>query len=234
MKRRLIRILILSAVIVISAVLFLPSANETPTPSKRPTSVKSRRIRLPGPRAQPFIASVGAPQIEIDDSRILEIAGDHLREEQRTRPMRSEHQLIGKVSRTPLGAVVRYDVFQDDLPIVGMRIEIHLDNQLRVNRTEWNYRPIDPVEIEGGGEALYASVTDRLPAGYRLRNDGTGFSEIIYELYQQKRAEHSVVVPVVNENGIAMSLILSAREATVLGSEMPRYEVDRRGRARPP
>ena len=173
------------------------------------------------------MASLGGMETHCDDE-ILKAAKAFVKSQSAQRGLRDEHQLKGRVSRTPIGSTVTYDIYQGNLPIVGMRIEVRMDNAMNVVGSNWNYRPIDLAEVDEGGQPLYDEIANRIPAGFQLRKDGTPFSEVIYELPDQGRGEHSVVVPAVNQFQVPVNLILRATDGAMLSIEMPRYEQERR------
>lgn len=206
---------------------FMPPERPRAIRKIAPRVVSRSSIHLPQRRQERLVLLSVSDSAMATDNDVLRAADNYLAS-QNTRRITEEHRAVGRVTRSPLGSVVRYDIYQGLLPVVGMRIEVHVDHALKVTKTDWNYRPIAAVELEEGGPALYDHVKSRLPNGYELRKDRSGYSEIIYELFQQGRGEHAVVVPVVNEHKIPMSLILRASDGAVLGAEMPRYEQDRR------
>lgn len=201
-----------------------PPARRFATPTARPNTWVSPRTVHEG---------VVAPSYQNNESDILKVADGFIQRQIEDQKIRKEHQVRGQVFRTPFGSAVKYTVFQGDIPVVGMHIEVRLDLKLSITKVVWNYYPIDSVEIERSGRETYDRLTAQLPAGYLLRKDEPGFSEIIYVVQPHAIGEHSVVVSVLNEHKQPMRIILRARDARLLAAEAPRREVVRRYGHRP-
>ncbi|MBI3294817.1 MAG: hypothetical protein HYZ71_08810 [Deltaproteobacteria bacterium] len=213
---------------------FVPAETAAPSVARPILPVPQQSVDLPKPRQQTgsfLMAGIGVSAVpSFDRTRILARADQFVKANAEERTLRAEHQLKGVVSQSPIGATVSYDVYQGQLPIVGMRIEVTLDNDGNVTGSNWNYRPIDIAPIDASGQALYDEMVNRMPNGFQLRQDHTPFSEVVFELPGQGRGEHSVVVPALNQFKSPVSLILRASDGALLSVEMPRYEVDRQNR----
>lgn len=61
-------------------------------------------------------------------------------------PIRSYHQLKGQVLENPLGMRVKYEVSQNEIPIVGMEIELQINSLGKVTVSSNSYYPIEKVE----------------------------------------------------------------------------------------
>lgn len=206
----------------------VPGAIQTLPGQKQP-------LNLPRPRQANglfIMAAIDTSKGNLDQGKFLAAADNYVKEQRSEHGLREEHRLKGTVSKSPIGAIVSYDVYHDNMPIIGMRIEVRLDNALTVAGSNWNYRPIDLPSVEEGGQPLYDEMVSRMPSGFQLRADGSKFSEVIYEIPNQGRGEHSVVVPAINQFQVPVNLIVRASDGALLSVEMPRYEIDRRNRGR--
>ncbi len=200
---------------------------------------------LPRPRPRMLRLEAGVPETQLPDRVFLIAADTFIRSQASDRQLRDIHQLRGSVVRTPFGATVSYQVFQGELPILGMRIEVKFDRQMSVSASQWNYRPIDFVNGDSvnrdsaNGDSLrddsvvsqaprtreeIGEISNRMPAGFTVRWDGSVFSEVIYENFNENRGEFAIAVPATNSLGMPVTVLIRASDGALLGVEMPRSE----------
>lgn len=99
---------------------------------------------LPAPRGTPFNAQTIA-QAEQDGA--MAIANQFVeahREEWRLQPY---HELRAAVFESPFSAKVAYQVYQDNLPIIGMRIVVEVDRNRKAILFESNYRSVERLDV---------------------------------------------------------------------------------------
>lgn len=73
----------------------------------------------------------------------IEVADAYLKEHRELWKVQAFHELRPVEFRTPLGTKVKYSVFQNNIPIVDMGIEIQIDRTMNVTDVLNNYRPLE-------------------------------------------------------------------------------------------
>ena len=79
------------------------------------------------------------------------------------------YELRPEVTRTPLGPLVTYEVYQDGIPILGMRIELRMNRDMELVESDLEYRALpkadtdprlSPEEVAEAARSRYQFVVD--------------------------------------------------------------------------
>ncbi len=63
-------------------------------------------------------------------------------------PIRKHHQLVAETFINPLGTRVRYQIFQNEIVVVGLNIDLQVGGSGKIKIISNNYNPIEKVEID--------------------------------------------------------------------------------------
>lgn len=115
--------------------------------------------------------------------------------------IKNYHRLHPTVFRTPMGTRINYAVYQDQIPIIGLGVRIHVDRNLRVKEVENEYRPLSRVD-----------VPDDLP---KPRDLAAKTFEDYYDVDEGAGlSEAPVLVPVNGSDKPVVAFVIPARERT--------------------
>jgi hypothetical protein len=194
--------------------------------------LKHSRNELPRPRAgilfprQAAVDSFSMDTLPAEkttaEQTILEVAQKYLRARSTEIGLRVHHTLKPTVHLSPIGPLVVYQIYQDELPLIGMRIEIRLNRDLELVDAKWDYKPIPHVEIHDEVIGI-DELSEFLPQGVKIL-EGPPPHPIVYAPPFHNFAEYAFAVPVIDRHGIPSTLIVRASDGMILGGEGPRRE----------
>jgi len=95
---------------------------------------------LQRPAAHSTLSDIASPQ------SALEEANAYLSAHRAEWHIQKYHELRPRLTTTPLGSTIRYDVFQSGVPVLGIPIILHVDLTGKIN-ADLYYRPIGEVNI---------------------------------------------------------------------------------------
>lgn len=82
------------------------------------------------------------------DSAALALANQFIIDHPALFPIQSYHQLALQSVRSPLGTRVSYQVYQDDIPLIGMQIDLMVSRSGRIRILSNEYHPVEKVQID--------------------------------------------------------------------------------------
>lgn len=146
-------------------------------------------------------------------------------------PIQEYHQLKGEIITTPMGALVSYKVFQEDLPVIGMQLDFRVSRTGKVSEVFNGYRPISKIE---------PSVTEKLSLNRILRIQESDYQLAEGESTSQEKAliwvtpgssfaQLGYVVSVVSKtkpSKVPEQAIFSVTTGQLLARELSRSEFD--------
>ena len=160
--------------------------------------VTNKGIEVSG-QAEPFIKKA---QEYVDAHRKTLRIGDH-------------HRLVPQLDQNPLGTVVRYQVYEKNLPIMGMDITVHFSSRGSITQLENHYRALEPVSDEKtiSEERILKLVTDR----YGYQPTDHPISHILYAGSENDTAPtRAYVIQVRLSSGRPMQLMVRATDGLLL------------------
>lgn len=193
-------------------------------------SPAARSAGVPRPRGEdgsaPDAATSGSTYFPIQTSR--EAADIYFNEHRAQWNIQDYHTLKPEFFESPLGTKVKYSVFQDGVPVVGLAIELDIGQDRRVTAAENTYLPVKKVDMNQPFLS-HEEVIARQAGRYTLDESSTaGVSRILYLAPGNDEPELSYVIPVHEAaTKTAVSVIFRATDGQVLGKQAGRAEFGR-------
>ncbi|MCB0403404.1 MAG: hypothetical protein KDD51_01365 [Bdellovibrionales bacterium] len=161
----------------------------------------------------------------------LELAEDFLRKNKSLLKLRDYHELRPQIMQAPLRTTVRYSVYENGFPVIGMDLSIQTDRYLNLVRVINNYRPLKPSDFSQLDTIGPEAVADRLPIRYRVERRSLQKNEpILFATSTTQQAELSYVIDVVdrapmgNRTNSPKQIVMRASDGQVLRTSLPRRE----------
>jgi len=177
------------------------------------------------PSAVPVpVQEIRDPAAQIRSTRPLEIAKLFLEEHRKEWKLQPHHQFIPQESVNPTGARVRFGVYQEGLPVLGMGIELMVKSNGEVQELSNDYLPLNKWV---GDEKEFVSL-DTISAALRDK----------YELDPSVAAGRALVPVPASDNvepvfvlsgkrvgsKISQTILVRATDGQILGKSTPRKE----------
>jgi hypothetical protein len=127
----------------------------------------SLSVPLPIQRAVETLANAIPQEANAPRLRAAEIAQAYLEAHRETWGIQAHHQMKPEVAQSPLGSVVQFSVYQDEIPILGMGIEMRLGWNGEILEVKSQYRPVSAVDVNQpvvSPEAFLAGASGRFEA----------------------------------------------------------------------
>jgi hypothetical protein len=187
-------------------------------------SVLPRMMALPGRRAVTSLSDssmfASAPVSADFEERARAAAERYLNERREEWKVRSYHEMHAQVFVTPLGATVKFTPFQDNLPVVGMDLELSVDRQLKVSLANSSYRPVPRVETRP--EISVEEAMEKISDQFTAEGEGHGATPVIFLPAGMENAELAYVVQARDKNKRSANVTLRANDARVISVEYAR------------
>lgn len=135
------------------------------------------------------------------------------------------HALHPVEFRTPLGTKVKYSVFQGEVPIVDMEIEIQLDRNLNVSNVQSNYRPLEMAAVKN--PALSAEdIVNRNSDRYETEGEAKLTPPVLFARPGNATPELAYLVSVRDKSQASRSvqILFRASDGQVLSKSVSRAE----------
>lgn len=151
-------------------------------------------------------------------------AEQYLEERKKSWGVQDYHELKATVYESPTGQSVKYQVYQDNLPIVGMEIALEFNPDHSVRTIENGYRPLRRVDLTQ--PTLSQDEVIKAQGGrYTLDETSTaGVASVLYLPSGSDVPELSYVMPVREADGRSAQLVFRAADGQVLGRQTSRAE----------
>jgi hypothetical protein len=126
------------------------------------SQLPTRRLQGTTPQAIDVAQEIGAQPV---DSDVKQIADEHVEAHREEWGIQAHHDL--RMSYTyagPLGSVVKYKVYQGDLALTGMDVEVRVGNDRTVKGVQVHYFPAKEVDLSAPAlseQEIVDSVADR-------------------------------------------------------------------------
>jgi len=185
---------------------------------RRKTAVKNWSL----PKPRPAISQEGASVM----SSPREIAEEYLVQHRDSLRLQPHHELRPEVYETPIGSTVRYGVFQDGLPIVGIGIEIQLDRDLAITRVNNEYRPLKKADLS---EPMLTQEDVLEKVSSRFVTDSDRVAQSSSLLYvepgsDQPSLAYSVPVREMGKRSRSMQVLVRASDGQILRKSFSRAD----------
>ncbi|MCB0416361.1 MAG: hypothetical protein KDD39_01845 [Bdellovibrionales bacterium] len=161
----------------------------------------------------------------------LEVAQDFLKKNKEILKLRDYHELRPQVMQAPIRTTVRYSVYENGFPVVGLDLSIQMDRYMNLVRVINNYRPLKPSDFSQLNTIRPQSAASLLPVRYHVEASSLRKNEpILYATTTTKRAELSYVLDVVdrapmgNRANSPKQIVVRASDGQVLRTSLPRRE----------
>ena len=145
-------------------------------------------------------------------------------------PIRSYHQLKGRVIENPMGMRVKYEVSQNEIPVVGMEIELQINSLGKVAVLSNSYHPIEKVELNRDSWLSLAEVIEGQEQTYKFSGtEGSSGADsiVIYVEPGKFRGEIGYNVSVLDankKNSVMAHAVFSVMSGQVLARHIARSE----------
>lgn len=155
----------------------------------------------------------------------LEVANAYLEAHKSLWKIQQHHQLRPVEFRTPLGSKVKYSVFQGNIPVLEMGIEIQLDRNLNVTQVQNSYRPIAEVNLKTPALTA-AEVVEKNGDRYQLEEESSILSPVLYSRLGDAAPELAYVVSVKEkgQESHSFQILFRASDGQVLSKSIARTE----------
>lgn len=183
-------------------------------------------ITLPKARVEGAIAHLDSFTPQIDPS---EDAYRFLNQHRQEWRIQDYHDLKPQLYTTPLGTQVSYQVFQEGLPILGMKIVLQVDNHHEVTVIENGYEPVARVSLdfpEVTRSELESWVSSH---GYRIANESDNGKRLM--LHHRKGNDAvdpvyglTVNSPTTGDGKQTFQILVRATDGQILGRTHPRAD----------
>ena len=100
-----------------------------------------------------------------------EIAEDYFNNHREEWHIQDYHHFRSRDVITPEETTVTYRAYQDDYPLIGMKIDIHVGKNLEVTAVENTYRPVRKADFSHESFLSTEEVLERIPAGFVADNN---------------------------------------------------------------
>lgn len=168
----------------------------------------------PAPLFVPIPARATSPRL---------VAEDYLEERKRAWGVQDYHELKGDVYESPTGVGMKYQVYQDNLPIVGMEIALDFNPDNSVRSLENGYRPVRKADLTAP-MLTQSEILQRQGDRFKLDEESTaGVSQVLFLPMGSDIPEVSYVMPV-TENGRASQVVFRASDGQILARQQSRSE----------
>ena len=154
-----------------------------------------------------------------------EIADNYLNNHREEWHIQDYHQLRAELHASPVETTVIYRVYQDQLPVLGMKIEILVGKNLEVKSVQNSYRPVRKVDFSHEPFLSAEEVIERIPPQFVA--DGATASHAASVLYvpaSTDEPELAYTMPL--QEGAPtphpIHLLLRAADGQLLGRSVPR------------
>jgi hypothetical protein len=205
-----------------------PSRPIFPSPKRAALMAPTERPRGWGQEwGQDHAAPVGEASPEPPSSSFLasakRVADAFLRDHQEQWQIRPYHDLRGTESPSPSGgATVKYEAYQDGIPILGSEISIEVTKDLQVSTFNNGYRPVARADL---GQAVLSSdeVIDSVTDRYLPENDVRAPSNVLVP-NSQGEAELAYMIPMrtrSEDGGMHLQMLFRAADGRELHSPIP-------------
>ena len=198
-------------------------------PGSRASTLASVRLPLPTDFDDDELPRMPAPDAAPVSGRkpasALAAAQDLMKENRSRWGVQDFHELRPVVTEGPMGSRVKYSVYQDGLPIVGMEILVELDESHGVLNVENGYQSVRKVDVTQPGLSSEEAIARNSPR-YEMDPVSTaGVSTILFYGSGMDEPELSYVVPVrERDGGASAQIIFRASDGQVLGRQNSRSE----------
>lgn len=165
-------------------------------------------------------------RIEEKSRTALEVADDYIEAKRKEWGIREHHDLVASVFKTPIGARVKYSVFQEGIPIVGLEIRIRLGRDLSIQAVNNKYVPLEKAQIKSHDFLTGREVLENWQSSL-LRPDKTHsrkLDKVLVYLAGNESPELAFVVPGRDRMNRAVQILLRARDGQTLMTSYSRAE----------
>ncbi len=201
---------------IVIAVAFYLAMDEFST-SVEQVNLASRAYRS-GP---PIAASLSGP-LQSALPNPVQVANNYLKEHRDQFQIQSYHELRPVPIATASGTTVKYSVYQDKLPIIGLGIEIKIAKDFSVEGLENNYRPVQAADLSNTGIPL-KKILERVSQRYIAEETSVAHASSILYLDSVSAAPELVYVVSLKENlgkGRNLQVLFRASDGLILGKSL--------------
>ena len=107
----------------------------------------------------------------------LKVASDYLDLHKREWQLREYHRVRGIVFVNPLGARVKFSIYQDEIPLQDMSFEFQIGRDLTIDSITNHYRPVEKFDVEKSKVLPFEEMKLNLSRTFEL--GGTEYAQIL-------------------------------------------------------
>ena len=169
------------------------------------------------------IASIGNVDTSLGRSP-QEVADNYLNSHREEWHVQDYHQLRSELHASPVETTVIYRVYQDQYPVLGMKIAIHIAKNFEVTSVENTYRPVRKVDVSHEPFLSAEEIIERIPP--RFVADGSTAAKAASVLYVPSSGDEpelAYTMPLQEEGATPqpVHLLLRAADGELLGRSVP-------------
>lgn len=157
--------------------------------------------------------------IVISGDSPLEVTRKYLDDHREELQLQEHHALKPEEYRSPLGSSVRYQVYQEGLPVIGVSIGFRLDRNLRIVEVENEYRPLEKADLNEPAMPP-AQLAEEAAERYGLVADAAGVDSgrVLYAHPASLKPQVAVTVPMKEptKHGRGVLMLLRASDGQLL------------------
>lgn len=188
---------------------------------------------VPGPSAPQLAAVPPGPRLPglttseeaVSEDPVIRAAQNYLLKHKDELNLQDHHHLRPQVFSSPLGSTVRFDVYQDGLPLLGAYIDVEMDADRQISSMTSHYEPYERVETETKEVLSMEEIRTKLPVRYgslageapslMLLPSGAGSNvELVYVMRFSDK----------EQNGRPVQILFRATDGQILRKSMARTE----------
>lgn len=165
-----------------------------------------------------------APSMTKAKKTAMETADAYLNDHQAEWKIQPFHQLRPEEFKTPLGTKIKYSVFQGQVPVIDMGVEIQLDRNQNVIDVQNQYRPLEKADMDN--LLSLEEIVDRNSERYELHGEERLSPPVLFVRSGSNVPEAAYLISVKDKTRDARSvqILFRASDGHIISKSVSRSE----------